>query len=122
LLLQTRSFVVSSPQYVDELCFFATRGAEVMTRIVELMRTTLIVGLTTVSGSTIGAGFYVQEVGSPGSLGTAGVANPANTWGADASWTNPAGMTRVEQEHVMGGFQFLLPSIKFNTQSAVNTS
>jgi hypothetical protein len=36
------------------------------------------------------AGFYISEVGTPGSLGTAGVANPVNTYSADASWTNPA--------------------------------
>ena len=31
------------------------------------------------------AGFYISEVGTPGSLGTAGVANPVNTKTADSS-------------------------------------
>jgi long-chain fatty acid transport protein len=86
------------------------------------MRAALAASLAAVSGSVFAAGFYIQEVGSPGSLGTAGVANPTNTWGADASWTNPAGMTGIDQQHVMGGFQLLVPSIKFNTESAVNTA
>ena len=31
------------------------------------------------------AGFYISEIGTPGSLGTAGVANPVNTVSADSS-------------------------------------
>ncbi len=31
----------------------------------------------------LAAGFYLFEVGTPGSLGTAGVANPVNTYTAD---------------------------------------
>ena len=31
------------------------------------------------------AGFYLAEVGTPHSLGTAGVANPTNVLGADSS-------------------------------------
>ena len=42
------------------------------------------------------AGFYFPEVGTPSSLGTGGVANATNTYGADAAWTNPAGMTALE--------------------------
>ena len=38
------------------------------------------------------AGFYISEVGTPGSLGTAGVANPTNTFAADSAWANLAGM------------------------------
>lgn len=75
-----------------------------------------------VIASTAGfsAGFYLQEVGSPGSLGTACVANPTNTRGADSSWTNPAGMTGIDDQHVLAGFQLVLPSIKFDTKSTSN--
>ena len=46
------------------------------------------------------AGFYISEIGTPGSLGTAGVANPVNRITADASWTNPAGMTGLRHFHL----------------------
>lgn len=62
-----------------------------------------------------GAGFYLSEVGTPGSLGTAGVANTTNTFGADASWTNPAGMTGLQQDTIAGGMQFVLPKVKFDS-------
>ena len=55
-------------------------------------------------------------------LGTAGVANPTNTRNPDAAWTNPAGMTGVDAQHLMSGFQLLLPSVKFDAQSVQNTA
>ena len=61
------------------------------------------------------AGFYVSEVGTPGSLGTASVANPTNTFGSDSSWTNPAGMTGLQHDTMTGGFQFILPKIEFDS-------
>jgi len=67
-----------------------------------------------------GAGFYLSEVGSPGSLGTAGVANPTNTVGADSSWTNPAGMTGLQQDTIMSGVQFILPKIEFDSSVATS--
>ena len=51
------------------------------------------------------AGFYISEVGTPGSLGTAGVANTVNTYSADAAWTNPAGMTGLKEDEMLTGFQ-----------------
>ncbi len=89
-------------------------------RASNLASTLAAIGLAAVSVPGFGAGFYLQEVGSPGSLGTAGVANPTNTRGADASWTNPAGMTGIDQQHLMAGFQLIVPSIKFNSKSASN--
>jgi long-chain fatty acid transport protein len=64
------------------------------------------------------AGFYVSEVGSPGSLGTAGVANPTNTFGADSAWTNPAGMTGLEKDEFMSGVQVLIPKNEFDPSVA----
>ena len=66
------------------------------------------------------AGFYVSEVGTPGSLGTASVANPTNTYGADASWTNPAGMTGLQHDTMVGGFQFILPKVEFDSSIATS--
>ena len=59
------------------------------------------------------AGFYLPEVGSPASLGTAGVANPTNTFHADAAWTNPAGMTGLERDSMMAGLQIIAPTLEF---------
>jgi long-chain fatty acid transport protein len=69
------------------------------------------------TNSVMGAGFYLSEVGTPGSLGTGGVANPTNTRSADASWTNPAGMTGLEEEHIIAGMQMLLPKLEFSPTS-----
>ena len=64
------------------------------------------------------AGFYIPEVGTPSSFGTGGVANPTNTYGADAAWTNPAGMTGLESDQLMAGVQFVVPKVKFNSSTA----
>lgn len=64
------------------------------------------------------AGFYISEVGTPGSLGTAGVVNPVNTYSADSSWTNPAGMTGLQQDEMLAGFQVLVPKIEFDSSVA----
>jgi len=50
------------------------------------------------------------------------VANPTNTRGADASWTNPAGMTGIDQQHILTGLQVIVPSLKFNAKSADNNA
>ena len=68
--------------------------------------------------TALAAGFYLSEVGTPSSLGTGGVANPTNTNGADSSWTNPAGMTGLQEDQIVGGFQFILPSVKFDSSIA----
>jgi len=72
--------------------------------------------LLTVSAEA--AGFYISEVGTPGSLGTAGVANPVNTISADSSWTNPAGMTGLQQDEMLAGLQLLVPKIEFDSSVA----
>jgi long-chain fatty acid transport protein len=64
------------------------------------------------------AGFYIPEVGTPSSLGTGGVANPTNTYGADASWTNPAGMTGLQHDEIMAGLQLILPKTEFDSSIA----
>lgn len=64
------------------------------------------------------AGFYLQEVGTPHSLATAGVANATNTEFADASWANPAGMVSLESDELFSGMQVVLPSVEFDTRVA----
>lgn len=64
------------------------------------------------------AGFYLSEVGSPASLGTGGVANPTNTFGADAAWTNPAGMTGIDEDQIFAGFQAVIPKVEFDSSAA----
>ena len=76
---------------------------------------------TTMALTAQGAGFYLSEVGTPGSLGTAGVANPTNTWGADAAWANPAGMSYLDEQHLIAGLQVLVPKIEFNSKSVEDT-
>jgi long-chain fatty acid transport protein len=61
------------------------------------------------------AGFYISEIGTPGSLGTAGVGNVVNTISADAAWTNPAGMTGLKEDQLLAGMQIVAPKIKFNS-------
>jgi long-chain fatty acid transport protein len=65
-----------------------------------------------------GAGFYIPEVGSPASLGTGGVANPTNTFGADAAWTNPAGMTGLQRDQIFSGVQAVIPKVEFDSSKA----
>lgn len=67
------------------------------------------------------AGFYLTEVGTPSSLGTAGVANPTHTEGADASWSNPAAMSYLDDEQMLVGFQVIVPNIEFSAKSATTT-
>ena len=81
----------------------------------------LFVCTATTALTAQGAGFYLSEVGTPGSLGTAGVANPTNTWGADAAWANPAGMSYLDEQHLIAGLQVLVPKIEFNSKSVEDT-
>ena len=70
------------------------------------------------SGQAIAGGLYLSELGTPGNTGTAGVANPTNTFTADAAWTNPAGMTGLEHDEVLTGLQFVVPWVEFDPSVA----
>jgi long-chain fatty acid transport protein len=65
-------------------------------------------------GQAQAAGFYLQELGTPHSLGTAGVANATNIESADASWANPAGMVFIQEDQFYAGGQVILPKIEFD--------
>ena len=77
----------------------------------------LVMGLLATQ-SALAAGFYLSEVGTPLSLGTAGVANPTNNNGADASWSNPAGMTGLDQSTMIVGLQAVVPFMRFDSSVA----
>jgi long-chain fatty acid transport protein len=81
-----------------------------------------VLGLGIGVSQCMGAGFYLSEVGTPGSLGTAGVANPVNNYAADSSWTNPAGMTGVQEDQILGGVTFLIPKVEFEASSATQVT
>jgi long-chain fatty acid transport protein len=79
----------------------------------------IVLGIAlSIVGEVWAAGFYIAEIGTPYSLGTAGVANPTNTEGADASWSNPAGMAFVEEDGLVAGMQLIVPSVKFDSDVA----
>ena len=68
--------------------------------------------------NSFAGGFYLPEVGSPGSVGTAGVANVVNNFGTDSALTNPAGMTGLKRDQVLVGNQALIPYQKFDSSVA----
>jgi len=78
----------------------------------------VIITMTLSAPPAWSAAFYVSEIGTPGSLGTAGVANVTNNFGADSAFTNPAGMTGLDRDLLVGGFQVLIPKIEFDPDAA----
>ncbi len=64
------------------------------------------------------AGLYISEIGSPASVGTAGVGNVVNNVEASSAFTNPAGMTGLKGDAMMGGLQLLVPEIRFDSSIA----
>jgi long-chain fatty acid transport protein len=66
-----------------------------------------------------GGGFYFPEIATPGSVGTAGAANPTNTFDASTSLTNPAAMVHLPDENSLRvGFQVFAPMIEFDSSIA----
>jgi len=64
------------------------------------------------------AGFYITEIGTPGSLGTAGAANPTSTFHADSAWTNPAVMTDLDEDRIVAALQVVAPKVEFDPSVA----
>ena len=71
-----------------------------------------------VSPSAHAGGIYLSEIGSPNSLGTASSGNVTNRELPDASWTNPAGMTGLDEASMLLGLQVLFPTVKFEAEIA----
>jgi long-chain fatty acid transport protein len=72
--------------------------------------------------NSLAAGFYLDEIGTPSSIGTAGVGLVVNTFSADAAWSNPAGMTGIETDHHLSGMQVLIPNIRFDPSSSTTAT
>ncbi len=69
-------------------------------------------------GPVHAAGFYLPEVGTAGSVGTAGVINPTNSYSPDSALTNPAGMVWMDERAMSLGLMTLLPSMEFDPDIA----
>ena len=64
------------------------------------------------------AGFYLQELGTPSSIGTAGTARTTNNYGPEAAFGNPAGMTGLTKDTLAIGGQVLVPTFEFDPDVA----
>lgn len=76
------------------------------------------VALLLTATNTFAGGLYLSELGTPISVGTAGVGNVTNNIGADSVVTNPAGMTGIEDDRFLSGLQILVPSVRFDSDIA----
>jgi long-subunit fatty acid transport protein len=83
-------------------------------RITLSIATTLLL----VTTSAFAGGLYLSELGTPVSLGTAGSANVVNNESADAVYTNPAGMSGIEEDVLLSGLQVLIPNVRFDSDIA----
>jgi len=71
------------------------------------------------TGQSMAAAFYLTQVGTPLSIGTVGVANTVNNYGADAAWAQPAGMVDLKEDTVnVTGLTLLYPEMKFDSSVA----
>jgi long-chain fatty acid transport protein len=90
-----------------------------MSRTISKLLRLLTVAITLLWGeSVLAAAFYLSEFGTPSSLGTAGVGSTVNTSGADAAWTNPAGMTGQSEDSMLTGLMVVSPELKFDSSVA----
>ena len=87
-----------------------------MTPLKHILSITTILLVT--SASAFAGGIYLPEIGTPLSVGTAGVAGVTNTIGVDSVVTNPAGMTGLTEDQVIGGVQLLIPTNRFDSDVA----
>jgi long-chain fatty acid transport protein len=60
----------------------------------------------------------LTQLGTPGSVGTAGVINVVNTYTPDSAFTNPAAMTYLQEDAFMSGVQVVIPEVKFDSSIA----
>ena len=83
-----------------------------------IISSTLALFLFHFSHDTFAGGLYISEIGSPATVGTAGVFNVVNTVEASSAYTNPAGMTGLKDDQMMGGLQLLVPEVRFDSSIA----
>ncbi|MEJ2236394.1 MAG: outer membrane protein transport protein [Syntrophobacterales bacterium] len=72
---------------------------------------------TFVSASAWAAGLWLYEAATP-DVGTAAAGRAAAANDASIAGTNPAGMTRLDRDQLLAGFQGLAVRIKFDTDSS----
>lgn len=102
---------------IEALSTCADQSAGLWRRTAVLAASAFLVAAP-LSTATAG-GFYINSVGSPGSLGTAASANVTNTWGPDATWANPAGLSAIGERRVMtASGQLLIPFAEFDPSLA----
>lgn len=69
--------------------------------------------------TALAGGLYVDQVGTPANLGTAGAANATNNFAPDAAWANQAGLVGIPGGRAMlGGSQILEPTLEFDSDVA----
>ena len=90
-----------------------------MPRKISKLLQLLTVAISLLWGNAVlAAAFYLSEFGTPSSVGTAGVGSTVNTSGADAAWTNPAGMTGQSEDSMLAGLMVISPELKFDSSVA----
>ena len=86
--------------------------------IKDAYKSLLLLGFLSCSNLVFAGGFYIQELGTPNSIGTAGSARTTNNVAAEAAFGNPAGMTGIERDEFLLGSQVLIPNVKFDSDIA----
>ena len=85
--------------------------------IAKVPKTLLIFAALSYSHTLLAAGFYLQELGTPSSIGTAGTARTTNNYGAESAWGNPAGMTGITETTLIHGAQLLVPNVRLRRRN-----
>ena len=89
------------------------------TRVMTSSLKILFIFLFLLQTSTLyAAGFYLQELGTPSSIGTAGSARTTNNYSSESAFGNPAGMTGITKDTLVIGSQVLAPNIRFDSDIA----
>lgn len=69
-------------------------------------------GATCLSSTAFASGYALRE-GSADWLGNAFVGGEAKAYDAGTAWSNPAGMTRLDQDEIDQSINYIAPAVKF---------
>jgi long-chain fatty acid transport protein len=83
-----------------------------------LQLTISIAAILLMTTSAFAGGLYLPEIGTPISVGTAGVGNVTNDVIADSVVTNPAGMIGIQEDVGLAGIQLVIPTVRFDSDIA----
>ena len=78
----------------------------------------ICLGIVSLHQTSFAGGFYIQELGTPASIGTAGTARTTNNVDPESAWGNPAGMTGISKDTILIGSQILVPNVRFDSDIA----